>query len=183
MLEALPDPDGLPFGETPTWRELADWMVGRRVLVVGDDAEQAATAFAVRGAASVQTYERSWNELDPERHGIFEIVYCDGLLDRAAEPLALLRTLRSMITLGGLLAIGATVLDDPERSEYLRFVPDGLPGDPGWRLIPGRLAFRWMLQASGFEVQAALGERPGPSDPLPLVSEYLSATAVNGRPG
>lgn len=188
-------------GADARWAELdpriEGEIEGRRVLVVGIDVRDDAEAFAARGAtrvlacASLPTTERSapsseagmellqlsWQELDPGSHGSFDLGHCDGLLHRVTEPLRLLRTLRSMTVPGGILLIGSMVLTDPERSEYLRFVPDRYAADPTWWFLPGRLAFRWMVQTAGFEVVAEFGEREGPQEPVPVAAEYLKAVA------
>lgn len=180
-------------------RQLGAQIAGRRVLVVGPASGYDALAFAARGAeqvlacaspdplgrtgpqtpldeASIDFPKLAWDELSPERHGTFGIVHCTGLLHRALEPVALLRTLRGMTAEDGTLLIGSIMIDDPERSEYLRFVPDRYAGDPTWWFLPGRLAFRWLVQTAGFEVQAAFGEQEESGEGFPIVSGYLRAT-------
>jgi hypothetical protein len=73
--------------------------------------------------------------------------------------------------------IGAMVLGDPERSEFLRFVPDRFAGDPNYWFVPGRLAFRWLVETAGFRVEAEFGEQEGPRDEFPVASTYLRAHA------
>ena len=102
-------------------------------------------------------------------------MHCNELLHRVVEPLALLKTLRRMIAEDGTLLIGSMMIADPERSEYLRFIPDRYDGDPDWWFVPGRLAFRWLVQAAGFEIETAFGEHEGPQDWLPLITGYLLA--------
>jgi len=118
-----------------------------------------------------------WEELAPARQGTFDLILCDDLVHRVTEPLSLLRALRVMTSEGGVLLIGAMMIDDPERSEYLRFVPDRYAADPSWWFVPGRLALRWLLQAAGFVVEAEFGEREGPRDLFPVVRAYLKAVA------
>lgn len=175
-------------------------LASQRVLDVGCGAGYDAFAFAARNADHVLACEPSearrqanlvnsvlesgvefracgWESLDPERDGRFDLVHCDGLLHRVLEPMALLRALRAMTAPGGTLLIGAMMLADPERSELLRFVPDRHAGDPGCWFIPGRLAFRWLVQTAGFEVLEEFGEREGPRDRFPVVCGYLRAVA------
>lgn len=195
---------GVTIGDERRWEDLeenlATSIAGKRVLVVGCGQGHVAFAFAARGAEYVLACEPSeaishaevvessrgsgvdfrrltWDALDCEEHGRFDIVYCEGLLHRVPEPLTLLRALRAMITAGGTLLIGSMLLGDPERSECLRFVPDGYAGDPSWWFVPGRLAFRWLVEAAGFEPKAEFGEREGPRDCFPVVSAYLRAVA------
>ncbi len=145
------------------------------MLVVGPAAEYDAAAFTARGAAHVVA-EDAWKRLDPVRHGRFDIVHCNDLLHRELEPIALLRTLRRMTATEGTLLIGSMMIADPERSEYLRFIPDRYAGNPTWWFLPGRLAFRWLVQTAGFAIEAAFAEHEGPRDSFPVVTGYLRAT-------
>lgn len=172
-------------------------VAGLRVLVVGPNARDEALALADRspahvlacepvdasqdpdegpGTVSLEVRRCDWESLDPRRDGTFELVHCDGLLHRVLEPMALLHRLRAMTADDGTLVIGSMLLADPERSELLRFVPDRHAGDPSWWFVPGRLAFRWMVMTAGFEIQAELDEREGPSDGFAVVHGYLQAT-------
>lgn len=119
-----------------------------------------------------------WETLDPQRDGTFELVHCHGLLHRVLEPTALLRTLRRLAACRGTLLISSMMLADPERSEYLRFVPDRHAGDPPLWFIPGRLALRWMVQTAGFDVEAEFGESEGPREGFPVLTGYLRARAA-----
>ncbi len=167
----------------------------------GSEAGADALAFAARGAEHVlsctqpvgrggddpvavvqdprvELRSSGWETLDPERDGTFEIVHCHGLLHRVLSPMALLARLRRMAACRGTLLIASMMLADPERSEYVRFVPDRHAGDPTCWFIPGRLAFRWLVETAGFEVEAELGETEGPRDGFPVVVGYLRARAV-----
>jgi hypothetical protein len=183
------------------WADLdrhTERVSGQRVLVVGGDVAYDAAAFAARGASfvaacapeevpgapsasgstegsTVEVLRLDWSTLDPASHGRFDLVHCGDLLHRVIEPTTLLRTLRQMTAPGGTLLIGSMMLADPERSEYLRYVPGSHAGDGTWWFVPGRLALRWMLQTAGFEVQEEFGEREGPRDGFPIVSAYLRA--------
>lgn len=186
------------------WRALdaqADLrLTGCRVLAVGPGAGDDAAAFARRGARyalaceprpgpgaaerrrsdeqpAVELRDAGWDELDPSRDGTFDLVHCNGLLHRVPEPLTLLRNLRRLISPGGSLLICSMMLAEPERSEFLRFVPDRYAGDPSWWFVPGRLAFRWLVETAGFEVELEFGELEGPRDGLPMMSGYLRARA------
>ncbi len=129
--------------------------------------------------ARVELQAEGWAALDPERDGTFEIVHCHGLLHRVLEPVSLLMALRRMAAGRGTLLIDSMMLADPERSELLRFVPDRHAGDPSCWFIPGRLAFRWLVETAGFEVEAELGETEGPRDGFPVVTGYLRARAAD----
>lgn len=202
LVEQLPVPSARDTGSDAElrWRELErqidDRVAGRRVLVIGGPAIEDAGELAARDAAYVLTcaapaggepplgledridYQPlGWQELDPARHGTFDLILCSDLVHRVTEPLTLLRTLRLMVNEGAVLLIGAMMIDDPERAEYLRFVPDRYAGDPSWWFVPGRLALRWLLQAAGFVAEAEFAEREGPRDLFPVVSAYLKAVA------
>lgn len=175
-------------------------LAGRRVLAVGPGAGDDAVAFARRGAqyalaceppdtpiatgrgqsvdrSVVEFREAEWEELDSSRDGTFDLVHCNALLHRVLEPMTLLRNLRRVISPGGSLLICSMMLADPERSEFLRFVPDRYAGDPTWWFVPGRLAFRWLVETAGFAVELEFGELEGPRDGLPMISGYLRARA------
>lgn len=197
----LPTPTALvPDGEF-RWlsidAELEGDLADCRVLVVGANAVEDARAFATRDARYVMACALesdrgpshngneqridvqpiTWHELDPGGHGRFDLVLCNDLVHRVSEPLTLLTTLRAMTNDGGTLLISSLMIDDPERSEYLRFVPCRDGGAESWWFVPGRLAFRWLVQAAGFDVVAEFGEREGPRDLFPAVAGYLRATA------
>lgn len=200
--DAEPDRDG--GSDEARWVQLQRFvdasLAGQRVLVVGGGSGYDATRFAALGAEHVLACECSslapeagltdpvqrsgvelqalaWQSLDPAQHGTFEIVHCRGLVHRVPDPVTLLGTLRRMTSDGGTLLIGSMMLADPERSEYLRFVPDSHAGDPDCWFIPGRLALRWLIEATGFEVQDEFGEHEGPRDRFAVISGYLRATA------
>lgn len=156
-------------------RQLGTQISGRRVLVVGPNTDYDAAAFAARGAEQVLA-GATHLQLDPTHDGTFEIVHCNDLLHRVLEPLALLQTLRRVTARDGTLLIGSLMIADPERSEYLRFIPDRYAGDPACWFVPGRLAFRWLVQTAGFAIEAAFAEREGPEDCIPVVTGYLRAT-------
>ncbi len=178
---------------------LGEDLARRRVLVIGPDAAHTGLAFVRDWAAQVLACETDaapaaepdlpttpaqlelrrcgWEDLDPAADRPFQTVHCDGLLHRVLEPVTLLRRLRAMTAPGGTLLIGSMLLSDPERSELLRFVPHRHNGDPSWWFVPGRLAFRWMVQTAGFVVQAELDEQPGPQDGFAVVHGYLRARA------
>lgn len=197
--EGLLGSEAPPFDpDERLWAQLrarvANDLAGTRVLDVSCDASFA-FGFATRGAevvlASREPADRvqrehlgdrpvagrlklrdGWEALDPERDGRFELVHCHGLLHRLLEPLALLRVLRAMIVSDGELLIASVQLADPDRSEYLRYMPEG--DEAG--LLPGRLAFRWLVQEAGFELQEEFGEHPGRLGNLLTLTSYLRAT-------
>jgi tRNA (mo5U34)-methyltransferase len=116
-----------------------------------------------------------WQQLDSATLGTFDIVHCHGVLYHDLNPVALLQRLHAMLAPGGTLLFGSMMLDDPELSEYARFVPGEYYGDPTWWWVPGRLAMRWMLAAAGFEVEEEFGVNEGPRGEFPVVNGYLRA--------
>jgi hypothetical protein len=156
-------------------REFEGQIAGKRVLVVDESTGYDAAMFAERDAAGVVCCDRP-GKPDPLGDATFDIVHCADLLHRVCEPIALLATLRRMVADDGTLLIGSMMIADPERSEYLRFIPDRIDGDPSWWFVPGRLAFRWLVQTAGFEVESEFGEYESPLDGLPIVFGYLRGT-------
>jgi hypothetical protein len=170
-----PEADALRWSELE--RQLPPSLGDRRVLVVGGNAELDAAAFRTRGEEHVVACEGDWEGLAADRDGRFEIVHCNDLLHRVLEPMTLLRRLRALTAPGGTLLMGSMMLADPERSEYLRFIPSAHAGDANLWFIPGRLAFRWMVGTAGYDVEAEFGLQEGPRERFPILSGYLRATA------
>jgi SAM-dependent methyltransferase len=177
---------------------LPDDFAGSSVLDVGSNAGYDPFMFHLRGAARVVGCEPfvfirqaeflesiyqtgvemrpiSWQQLDPEVHGTFDVVHCHGVLYHELNPVALLQRLYTMLKPGGTLVFGTMMLDDPERSEYARLVPGEYFGDPTWWWVPGRLATRWMLAAAGFDIEEEFGIGEGPRGEFPVVNGYFRA--------
>jgi tRNA (mo5U34)-methyltransferase len=125
--------------------------------------------------SGIEILPLGWQQLDPADLGTFDIVHCHGVLYHDLNPVALLQRLRAMVSPGGTLLFGSMMLDDPELSEYARFVPGEYYGDPTWWWVPGRLAMRWMLEAAGFAVDEEFGVSEGPRGEFPVVNGYFRA--------
>lgn len=110
--------------------------------------------------------------------GGYDLVVCGWDIELDAHPLALYAWARRALKSGGTLVAGSAVLPDPTRSQYARFVR-GEPGRPA-RWVPGRLAFRWMVEVSGFEVSGWLEAVDGPGDRDTVA--FLQAAAVDRAP-
>lgn len=129
-------------------------------------------------ATGVRFEEIGWQRLDPEEHGTFDLIHCNGVLYHEPNPLGMLRSLRSMLAPDGELLLGSMMLADAEMSEYARFVRHDYAGDPTWWWVPGRLALRWMMDSSGFVTEALPMLFGGPGGSFTVTNGY-----VRGLPG
>lgn len=173
-------------------------LADQRVLDVGSNAGYDPFMFHLRGAEHVLACEPfefieqarflerlyrtdidfqplGWQELDPEVHGRFDLVHCHGVLYHEAHPMAMLERLRAMVAPDGRLLLGSMMLADPELSEYARFVPGAYYGDRTWWWVPGRLALRWMIEATGFEITGEFGWHDGLPGEFRTSNGYLDA--------
>ncbi len=162
---------------------------GKRVLDVGSNAGYDPFMFHLLGATEVVACEpfefiaqahflesvyRSgvrfeqigWQQLDPDVHGTFDVVHCNGVLYHEPNPLRLLQQLRTMVAEGGELLLGSMMLADAELSEYARFVRGAYAEDPTWWWVPGRFALRWMMDACGFDTELLPVRFAGPMGDL-----------------
>jgi tRNA (mo5U34)-methyltransferase len=184
--------------------EIGSDISGKRVLDVGSIAGYDAFVFAKRGAATVLACEPfafieqarflesvyrtgvdfrplRWQDLDPGRHGRFDLVHCHGVLYHDRHPLGLVERLREMLAPGGTLILGSMMLGDPALAEHVRFVPGSYYGDPTWWWVPGRLAMRWMLESCGLEVVSEFGMTDGPPGEFDVVDGYFRAVEAAAR--
>jgi tRNA (mo5U34)-methyltransferase len=185
--------------------ELPQDLSGSRVLDVGCNAGYDPFMFRLRGAeyvlgcepfefieqahflesiyrTGVDFQRLRWQELDPADQGDFDLVHCHGVLYHQLEPMALLSRLWEMTKPGGTLLLGSMMLADPALSEYARFVPLSYYGDPTWWWVPGRLAMRWMIETSGFDVDVSFGDAPGPPGEFQTINGYVRAIRVDRPP-
>jgi hypothetical protein len=145
--------------ENPTERALSfarlpDRIDGWRVLAIGgkDFGSDYLTGI---GAAEIVVLDQPVKKAGMEA-GSFDFAICGVDLETDAHPLAIYAWLRRVIKADGVLVAGSRVLADPTKSQYARFVPTRAEDASDW--IPGRLAFRWMVEVSGFGVTGWLGE-------------------------
>jgi SAM-dependent methyltransferase len=177
-------------------------LEGKRVLDVGSNAGYDPFMFKLRGASEVMACEPfdfirqmeflesvyqtgitpcriSWQQLDPEAHGTFDLVHCHGVLYHEMHPMALLQRLHAMLSDTGTLLFGSMMLAAAELSEHARFVPGAYFGDPTWWWVPGRLAMRWMLESVGLVVEETFGLSDGPPGEFPTVNGYFRASKAS----
>ena len=136
---------------------LPERIDGWRVLAVGGEGGTA-DAFEARGAAEVVVCAEPSEQLRADA-GSFDLVHC-AELGSDLQPLSLYAWLWQVTAPGSLLLLEAAVMHDAASSQYARFVPAGgsPTGRPHW--VPGRLALRWMVENSGFDVQGWLPDVP-----------------------
>lgn len=174
-------------------------LSGKRVLDIGCNAGYDPFTFKARGAAEVIGCEPSWpcdqalflegiyesgvefqrigwQDLEPDVQGRFDLVHCNGVLYHEPNPMLMVERLRPMLADDGMLLLGTMLLARPELSEYARFVPGAYAGDRTWWWVPGRLAFRWMMEAVGFDLHEEFGVFRGPEDSFPVITAYQKAT-------
>lgn len=151
---------------------LPDRLDGWRVLAIGGDAP--------RGRLDELGVEDFVSLPEPsEAAGVepaeFDLAICGSGLRSDIHPLAVYAWLRQALKPEGLLVAGSEVIPDPTRSQYARFAPRAGEG-PRW--LPGTLAFRWMVEVSGFDVLRWLD----PADEGPGPRAHLEAKAVDRAP-
>ncbi len=182
------------------WRTLDEHMgelQGKRVLDVGSNAGYDPFMLKLRGAEEIVACEPGafihqarflesiyrtgidflqigWQQLDPDELGRFDLVHCNGVLNHEPNPLGMLLRLRSMLADDGEMLLGLVLHASGEQSEYIRFVPDAYAGDKTWWFVPGRLAMRWMIEVSGFEVEE-LSLSEGPRGEFSTLNAYFRA--------
>lgn len=180
-------------------------LSGKRVLDVGCNAGYDPFMFKMRGAdyvlgaepfqflaqarfleeiyqTGVDFQQLSWQQLDPAKHGTFDLVHCHGVLYHELHPVALLQKLRAMLAPAGTLFLGSMMLADPNLSDYARFVPGAYFGDVTWWWVPGPSAMRGMLEAVGLEVRQEFGTHAGPPGEFATINGYFECAASNPVP-
>ena len=181
------------------WNALAPYLpdiTGRRLLDVGADAGYDSFMFKMLGASEViacapfglvsqsrfletvyqsgvRFEEIGWQRLDPEVHGTFDLVHCNGVLHHEPNPLGMLHRLRSMLAEDGVLLLGSMMLADPTQAEYARFAGNEHERDPRRWWVPGRLALRWMMDAAGLEAEPLPFSFSGPDAAFDVTNGYM----------
>lgn len=156
--------------------DLPDRVDGWRILTLGGE-DGSRDRLAELGAEAVVNLDRPGEDAELQAGG-FDLVVCGSALDSDAHPLALYAWIRRAIKPEGTLIAGSRVLPDPAKSQYARFVPAAASGGSG-RWVPGRLAFRWMVEVSGFDVETWLAGEDGAES---SDRAYLQARAADRTP-
>jgi len=139
-------------------RQLSKGPAPRRALVV-DGPGRAGIAAALE-AIGVEEVVSSELPAEPE-DGIgeaFDLVHCGGdALRRTPSPVNMLTQLWKLAAPDAVLLLESEVLDQPGGSRYARFLPSSETTGAGGAWVPSRLVLRWMVEASGFDVERWLG--------------------------
>jgi len=144
------------------FERLPERIDGWRVLAVGGR-EGVAESFEDRGAAEVLVCAAPSEGAAMDGRS-FDLVHC-AEFESDLQPMTLYAWLWQVTAPGSLLLLEAAVLPDVESSQYARFVPADESPTGRSRWVPGRLALRWMVENSGFDVQGRLPGFPGLTDP------------------
>lgn len=153
-------------------------LADRKVLDVRPAADSISEQIGSLGAKEVQVWDGT-GEL-PTDAGPFDLVLCRETLNGTAYPANFLSRLWAATTVGATLVIQSRVMTAVDLSMYARFV-DARTGDGEFEWLPGRLAFRWSVETSGFDIDRWIDSPglivdPGEGD------AYLVATRVARAP-
>jgi hypothetical protein len=153
-------------------------LASSKVLDIRPDADPVSEAISSRGAKGVRVWDGA-EELPADAAG-FDLAVCREALNRTAYPANFLSQIWAATAVGGRLVIQCRVMTATDLSMFARFVEKRSGrGELEW--LPGRLAFRWSVETSGFDIgywidSPALAAGPGEDD------VYLVATRVARTP-
>jgi hypothetical protein len=158
--------------------DVPDDLSGRKILDVRPEADPVSEEIESRKATDIRVWDGA--EDLPADAGGFDLVICREALNRTAYPANFLSRLWAATPEGATLVIQCRVMTPVDLSMYARFV-EAATGDGEFEWLPGRLAFRWLVETSGFDIDhwidsPALAVAPGEGD------AYLVATRVARAP-
>lgn len=154
--------------------QLPETLEGWRVLAVG---EVGASRTHLEGLGVTDfTSVEAPSEADLGDGG-FDLALCGSEAGAGVHPLALYAWLRRSLRPDAVLVAGSRIIPDPKLSQYARFVPAATP-EQASRWLPGRLAFRWMVEVSAFDLVTWLDDGDGATE----TEAYLQARAVEREP-
>jgi hypothetical protein len=140
---------------------LPDDLTGKRVLDLAP-APVEALADELSGRDPALLAQRRPDD-DWAAEGPFDFIVCRNAIQADPHPARFLLALWEALAEGGTLVLASPVMTAVARSRYARFV--AVSADAGateW--LPGRLALRWSLETSGFDVErwlATAEDAPG----------------------
>lgn len=152
-------------------------LSGRRVLDIRPEPDLVSEEIGSRSAAEVRTW--TGVEEPPAGAGV-DLVLCREALNRTAYPANFLSRIWAASVDGADLLIQCRVMTSTDLSMYARFV-ERRTGDGEFEWLPGRLAFRWLVETSGFDVDRWIDSpalKPGAGDG----DAYLVATRAARTP-
>ena len=156
-------------------------LVGARLLLVGAGPEDAAVG-AKRGAAEVIERDRLDRLSEDERvEGSLQLAYLAPGAGVDAHPISNFAALWRLLAPDGTLVTGAPILTDPRLSRHARPLPTSGGASKG-RWMPGRLAFRWMVETSGFDFRAWISDPDRPLAGAEPGAAYLLAARAERQP-
>lgn len=125
-------------------------LAGRRVLELAPSPDKAlAEELSAREPASLVQMgpEDEWGAKGP-----YDSIVCRQVIQADPHPARLLLAIWEALVEGGALVLAAPVMTAVARSRYARFVASSA-GAGGTEWLPGRLALRWSVETSGFDVE------------------------------
>jgi hypothetical protein len=149
---------------------------GRRVLDLGPLDPANRQCFHALDAEEV-VEESAPLSHNPGHPGGFDFIHC-GALPVNGRQLVILSRLWWLAAPSATLLLGSRVIDDVEASRCLAVEATSAAG---LEWIPGRLALRWMVESSGFDVLRWFAEETAIGD-LSASFTYLAARRNNRMP-
>jgi hypothetical protein len=138
--------------------QLPESLDGWRVLEIG--AGLGEQAYGARGAAETVICPEPSESLQAEP-GRFDLIHCSAAIETELHPLAVGAWLWRLGAPSCKLVYGGVALADPELTAMAKLERESGNPECRWRWLPGRMALRWMVENSGFDVDRWIGERPG----------------------
>jgi Methyltransferase domain len=136
-------------------------LTGKRVLLLSPAADEALSAELSKRKPAVlaeRSPDDAWGADGP-----YDFIVCRDVIQADPHPAKLVLALWEALADAGALVLAAPVMTASVRSRYARFVA-AAAGAGATEWLPGRLALRWSLETSGFDVErwlASAEDAPG----------------------